>query len=472
MSDLLEITKAFLEELQSRLVSGGSDHSLPPSSFKLWFGDFSLVKLDESCAVFTTPNDLRKNILIGKYGDLIKSTLCDILGFSVEVSIYTEGEFSDFSKGDKDTSSSSSLSSEEGEKFYDYSERDISESISDTSGNASLLDGYTFDNFVEGSSNKFAKAACMAVADEPNTYNPLFIYGHSGLGKTHLLYAVINHMKKKHPELKIVYKRCSSFLEELIAAIRAGTTNEFKEFYRTADVLLIDDVQFLAGKEQTQEEFFITFSYLYESEKQIILTSDRPPKEINPLNERIMTRFEGGLLADVQPPSLELRIAIIKKKSEDMGLSLSDEIVEYMAERLHSNVRQIEGVLKKLYALYSLSGADITKKKINEVISIIDPGNVPIDTIIERVLHVVSEKYDVKIDELKSKKRGEKIAGARHVAIYLIKKITDLTLKEIGNIFSRDHATVISSIEKVESNIKTKNNYEEDIQSLLDLVKK
>ena len=330
-----------------------------------------------------------------------------------------------------------------------------------------VIDTYTFENFVEGSSNKFAKAACMAVAKYPTTYNPLFIYGNSGLGKTHLLNAVVHYMRENHPNLKIVYKKCEKFLDELIKALKNDTIPEFKEYYRSCDVLLIDDVQFLAGKVQTQEEFFHTFSTLYESEKQIILTSDRPPKEIKPLEDRLLTRFEGGVLADVQPPNFELRLAIIEKKAEDMNLKISAELIEYMAERLQNNIRQIEGLLKRIYAVSSLTAVEITKKSIDDAISVIDPGNIPTDTLIERILIAVSKEYGVSVEELKSTRKTDNVAGARHVAIYIIKKETDLSLKKIGAIFNRNHATVISSIEKVSGNIRTVNNYESTIERII-----
>ena len=350
-------------------------------------------------------------------------------------------------------------------------EKSIADMISSPSLSGSVIENYTFDNFVEGSSNKFAKAACEAVAREPNTYNPLFIYGHSGLGKTHLLYAIINDMKKYHPGLRIVYKKCETFLDELIVAIKKGSTGAFKDQYRSADVLLIDDIQFLAGKEQTQEEFFHTFSALYESDKQIILTSDRPPKEIEPLSDRLRTRFEGGLIADVQPPSFELRIAIIKKKADSMGLAISNDIIEYLAERLHNNIRTIEGVLKKLYAITSLTSAEVTREKIDEVISIIDPGNIPVEALVEKILLTVSKAYGVTVEDLKSKKKTNSIANARHVAIYIIKKLTDLTLKEIGEIFGRSHSTVLSSLDTAERNIHTVNNYDAQIKQLIKEIK-
>ncbi len=437
-----------------------------PSIFNLWFGDLRLVSLTDTTAIFVTPSELRKNILNTQYREVIRETLSNIIGFDVSIEVYAE------SAPEKKPAAETLVDiDEETVREGEEEERRIAESINASSDKKSLLDDYTFDNFVEGSSNKLARAACFAVAEEPNTYNPLFIYGHSGLGKTHLLYAVINHMRKNHPELKIVYKRCETFLDELIKAIKNGTTHTFKEKYRSADVLLIDDVQFLAGKEGTQEEFFHTFSALYEADKQIILTSDRLPMDIKPLEERLRTRFEGGLLADVQPPSFELRIAIIKKKADSMGLTISNELVEYMAERLQNNIRQIEGVLKRIYALYSLTSSEVTREKIDDVISIIDPGNIPTDTLIERILSAVSRSYGVSTEDMKSKKRTDTIASARHVAIYIIKKLTELTLKEIGAIFDRDYSTVISSVDKVDKNIRTVNNYEAEINRLIKEIK-
>ena len=352
-------------------------------------------------------------------------------------------------------------------------EKKIEEILNTTSGEKkSLLDEYTFDNFIEGESNKFAKAVCFAVANGMSEdSNPLFLYGNSGLGKTHLLYAIMNHMKKKDPNIKIVYKKSETFINELINAISNHSTAEFKEKYRSADVLMIDDIQFIAGKESTQEEFFHTFSALYESEKLIILTSDRPPKEINPLMERLRTRFEWGLIADIQPPSFELRIAIIKKKSEDMGLTIPSHLIDYLAERLNNNIRQIEGILKKLYAISSFSGIEISKETIDNVISIVDPGNIPNDAMVEKILKQVSKKHGISVEDIKSKKKTDSIATARHISIYIIRKLTDLSLKEIGKVFGRDHSTVISSINKVELNIRTVKNFESDLNLIIKEIK-
>ncbi len=472
MDELSDILGALKEYLKIKTDSS-------KATFDLWFGDLNLVSLTEDKAVFSTPTKLRRKILTTRYIDIIIEALEETLGFPVEVDIYSLDEDKNFSDEEKKESFKIKNDIKEPDSTKEEDEEREIEKVLNSSPvyssseglKKSILDDYTFDNFIEGSSNKFAKAACFAVANDPCYYNPLFIYGQSGLGKTHLLYAVMNHMKKNNPKLKIVYKKSETFINELIDAIGTNKTIEFKEKYRTADVLLIDDIQFIAGKESTQEEFFHTFSALYEAEKQIILTSDRPPMEIKPLTDRLRTRFEGGLLADVQPPSFELRTAIIRKKANDIGLILHSSDVDYIAERLNSNIRQIEGVLKKLYAIYSLTGVLINRDHIDQVISIIDPGNIPNDVMVERILSAVSKKYGVSVEDIKSKKKTDSIAGARHISIYIVRELTELSLKEIGKIFGRDHSTVMSSINKIQVNIRTIKNYENDIDSLIKEIK-
>lgn len=462
MDELSAIMTAILTEVEKKV-------STAPSIFKLWFGDLELISFSETGATFCTGTKLKKKILLSKYINILKESIEEVTGFPLEIEIYHKDELNGKEESKEESLYDIPTYSEDEDHYL--KEKKITDIINTPSYKPSLLDEYTFDNFVEGSSNKFAKAVCYAVAREPNTYNPLFIYGNSGLGKTHLLYAVINYMKKNHPGLNIVYKKCETFLEELVKALKSGSTTAFKEKYRTADVLLIDDVQFLAGKESTQEEFFHTFSALYEADKQIILTSDRPPREIKPLEDRLRTRFEGGLLADVQPPNFELRIAIISKKADSMGLKISNELIEYMAERLQNNIRQIEGVLKRIYAIYSLTSSEVTKEKIDEVISIIDPDNIPTDALIERILSEVSKTYGVPTESMKSKKKTDNISNARQIAIYIIKNMTELTYKEIGAIFDRDYSTAIAAYNKVERNIKTVNNFESDIMRLMKKIK-
>ena len=459
MNELLEISMAMKEQLRAKIGS-------PQSSFDLWFGDFNLTSLDENRAVFTTPTKLRKQILSTRYISIIKEALATVIGFDVEIEIHSL---------DVDSAFQSAPQTEDMERHFEEEsiiasrrkEEKIEQILNASNDKRTLLDEYTFDNFIEGESNKFAKAVCYAVANDISYCNPLFLYGHSGLGKTHLLYAIMNHMKKRDPDIKIIYKKSETFINELIDAISNHSTSEFKEKYRSADVLMIDDIQFIAGKESTQEEFFHTFSALYEAEKLIILTSDRPPKEINPLMERLRTRFEWGLIADIQPPSFELRTAIIKKKSDDMGLTISQNLIDYIAERLNNNIRQIEGILKKLYAIHSFTGSEITKESIDNIISIVDPGNIPNDAMVEKILLHVSKKYGVSIEDIKSKKKTNSIANARHVSAFVIRKMTDLSLKEIGRVFGRDYSTVISSINKIELNICTVKNYESEINMLI-----
>ncbi len=467
MDELQCIVDSMLPIIESKINAA-------PSTFKLWFGDFVLLSLNEEEAIFCTPTELRKRILTTKYTSLISEALSEIIGFEVSIKIESTEALS---QKNRDPEPINLVPTKEEVKENEDREKKIKAILDDNQSQNSdekknILDEYTFDNFIEGASNKFAKAACLAVANTPATdFNPLFIHGNSGLGKTHLLCAVINHMKVKYPKLKIVYKKCEDFMNELIAAISTYSTGEFKEKYRSADVLLIDDIQFIAGKVSTQEEFFHTFSYLYESNKQIILTSDRPPHEIKPLEDRLRTRFEGGLIADIQPPSSELRAAIIKKKSTSIGLTISNDLVEYMASRLHENIRQIEGVIKKLSAMNAMTGREVTKEAIDEVISVIDPGNIPVDILIDKIITTVAKYYGVSVDEIRSKKKTDAVANARHIAIYIIRKLTDKSFKEIGNIFSRDHSTIMASCDRVNTNIKTMIKTESDIKKLIKEIK-
>ena len=464
MSELREITAMVLSNIAEKMPA--------KTIFNLWFENLELVSLTDEAAVFKTTTKLRQNIISTKYMDILEEAFEEIIGFRVNIEItYPPTEeapvitTNDF-KGEPGDE-------EELRRESKKRNAEINNFLNDeaNSANKTLFQEYTFENFIEGESNKFVKAACLAVAKDLTYFNPLFIHGQSGLGKTHLLYAVINDLKQNHPELKIVYKKCEDFMNELIESISKAETAAFKDKYRTADVLLIDDIQFIAGKVSTQEEFFHTFSALYEANKQIILTSDRPPKDIRPLEDRLRSRFEGGLIAEVSPPSFELRTAIIKKKASSMNLLISNELVDYMAERLQRNIRQIEGVLKRLYALYSLSSTPVTRESIDQAISYIDPGNIPTGAMVERILSVVCKHYDVPTDDIKSKKKTENIANARHTAIYLIRNITTLSLKEIGAIFNRDHATVIASINKRELDIKTKNKTGAEIKKLIKEIK-
>ena len=316
---------------------------------------------------------------------------------------------------------------------------------------------YTFDTFIVGSSNNFAHAACMAVATNPsNAYNPLFLYGNSGLGKTHLLFAIQNEIKKNYPDKTICYIKIDDFINEMVESLKMKTMIEFRQKYRQVDVLLVDDVQFLGGKEAMQEEFFHTFNALYDAHKQIVLTSDRPPKEIKTLADRLRTRFEQDLIADIQPPDIETRIAIIKRKAELLDVNLSNEVCEFIASKLKSNIRQLEGTVKKLKAKYLLNHEKITISSAQEVIADILNNDVPPEVTVERVIDEVARTFGVSADEIRSQKnKSANISNARHIAIYITREITPLSMVNIGEEFGgRHYSTIIYSLQKVQKQIE------------------
>ncbi|MCQ2430110.1 MAG: chromosomal replication initiator protein DnaA [Clostridia bacterium] len=331
---------------------------------------------------------------------------------------------------------------------------------------------YTFENYIVGNSNKFAHAACLAVADRPaQSYNPLFIYGPSGLGKTHLLYAITNELKRKNENIKVIYIKGEDFTNQMVDSLARQSMAEFRNKYRSCDVLLIDDIQFIAGKTSTQEEFFHTFNALYEDSKQIILTSDRPPREIKTLEDRLKTRFEWGLIADIQPPDLELRTAIIKKKADQVNVSIPDDVLSFLAENLRSNIRQIEGAIKKLGALSYLSGREITMEVARECISDLLGGEEPVAMTVDKIFALIYKKYNVKREDLVSAKRTKEIANARHLSVYLIRSITEMSLPNIGKIFNRDHSTMMSSLDIINKKITNDAIFKSEVDDLIKEIK-
>ncbi len=314
---------------------------------------------------------------------------------------------------------------------------------------------YSFDNFVVGPSNRFAHAASLSVAENPDgNWNPLYIWGNSGVGKTHLVSAIKNHIVQKFPEKKVEYLRGEEFANQLIEALRAGTTKIFHDRYRSLDVLILDDIHFIAGKESTQEEFFNTFNVLYQANKQIIITSDRPPKEIHPLDERIRSRFESGLITDINPPDFETRVGIIRNKAQQLQIKLSEEFTFYIAEHIKMNTRQIEGVVKKLHAYVQLQGHEpslsVVQACIKDVVSDNQAEPITIDSIIEEV----ARTYSVSKEDILSKRKTADIALARQISIYVTKEITQLSFVAIGNFFSKDHTTIMYTIKKIEELLK------------------
>ena len=326
---------------------------------------------------------------------------------------------------------------------------------------------YTFDRFIVGSSNRFAYNAALAVAEDPGkSYNPLFLYGESGLGKTHLLYSIYHTIKEHHPDYQIIYIKGDEFTNELSEAIRLRKTDAFRQKYRDKDLLLVDDIHFIAGKEQTQEEFFNTFNNLYEAGRQIVLTSDRPPSDMLRLEDRLRTRFEWGLMADIQPPDYETRCAIIKNKSILLGLNLPLDIIEYIAQNITANVRQLEGTIKKLMAYRDLMGNEINdenaSRAIRELIRTKDEFVPSPDVIVEET----AKFYDLDPKTIMGQSRKADIVLARQVSMYIIRSITNLSLPEVGKFFGQHHTTVMHSVEKIEKTLGSNGELKEVIRDI------
>ena len=437
LNDLKVIWEEVKEELKK---------DYPSSTIDYYTGSFTLEPFDGSRVVLNTERLLHQKYINENLYDKIKDLFIMMLGFEIELEVNYTGN---------------------AEEVHQRILRQIrgESPIAPQNGKKELAIGgtlppynfeYTFDNFIVGNSNKFAHAACWAVADKPNNadYNPLFIYGPSGLGKTHLLYAITNEIKKKNPNANIIYIKSEDFTNQLIESIKQGAMPLFKNKYRSCDALLIDDIQFIADKVSTQEEFFHTFNALFEDRKQIILTSDRPPREIKALEERLKTRFEWGLIADIQPPDLELRIAIFKKKAEQANVNIPDDVLLFLAENLRSNIRQIEGAIKKFRARSFIEGKNIDMEFAKGCISELLGGAEPTSVTIEKIFSAVFRKYNIKKEDIIGARRTKEVAAARHITIYLIRTITEMSLQNIGKIFNRDHSTVLSSIEAAEKKLR------------------
>jgi chromosomal replication initiator protein len=330
-----------------------------------------------------------------------------------------------------------------------------------------LTPKYTFDSFVVGNSNRFAHAACLAVAQSPaKSYNPLFVYGEVGLGKTHLIQAIGNYIIQQNGKTKVLYISSEKFTNEMIDSIRDDRTVAFRDKYRSVDVLLIDDIQFLAGKERTQEEFFHTFNTLYESNKQIVITSDRPPKDITTLEERLISRFEWGLTTDIKAPDYETRIAILRKRAQTENLNVPDEVINFIAKNIPSNIRQLEGALTKLVAFSTFTKKELSVSLAQNILKDIIPlENKKIS--IEQIQKEVADYYTIKINSLLSKKRTKDVVLARQVAVYLSRELTDISLTSIGESFGRrDHTTIIHSYNKIKDKIKKDKGFKNTINNL------
>ncbi len=410
-------------------------------AYNMWINRIEPVSLDfdKGQTTLMVPSDFHKDTLERCYGVLLNEAFETVFGTSFEICFVTPNE------KEKKPADDSNIDTD---SIYEY----------------------TFSNFIVGSSNTFAHAAAVAVAAKPATiYNPLMIYGSSGLGKTHLLYAIGNEIKKNNPEMKICYVKGDEFINELVNAIGNATTEQFRQKYRQSDVLLVDDVQFIAGKDRTQEEFFHTFNALYEDHKQIVLISDRPPKDMKVLDDRLRSRFESGLLADLQPPDIETRIAIIKKKATSLNVPISDELTEFIAHKIKANVRQLEGVVKKLNARYLLNNEKITQTVVSEIISeILNNDSTPEHTV-NKVIEEVARTFGVSSEDLRGKKsRQASIKKPRQVAIYIIRELTGIHYSDIGKIFQDlHHSTIVYTVKKMEENMQSDSKLKETVEDII-----
>ncbi len=389
-------------------------------SYNVWFKDLHLIEIREGQMVFGINSGYKKSILESNYMPVLMPVIREIMGIDMEIVIVAEDEQGQIMQNEK------------------------------SSPDASFEDSLTFDNFIVGGCNRFAHAAAMAVADNRHIiYNPLVIYGPSGVGKTHLLLAIRNEIKKKYPEKRIAYTRCEEFTNNLISAIHYGKVEEFRNQYRNLDVLLIDDIQFIAGKEQTQEEFFNTFNSLYQNNKQIVVTMDRPPKEVKTLDDRIRNRLEMGLFSDINPPDYETRVGIIKKKAESLGISIDDSLVYYIADHIKVNTRQLEGVVKKIQAYIQMDQKP-TLMTVQNIVKEVVSDTMPEPIKMDKIISEVARTYDVSETDIISRHKTSELAKARQIAMYIARETTELSYKMIGEAFGRDHTTVLFSVKKIE----------------------
>ena len=390
-------------------------------AFVSWLDDAKVLKLTDDRLVLYTPSDYRKEIIETRIADYIKDSFRTVFEKDIQLEVLTGDEALEPAKPAKPL-------------FLEYNPK------------------FTFDRFVVGPSNRFAHAAAIAVANKPaEAYNPLFIHGPSGLGKTHLIYAIAGEINYRHPDYNIVYVKGDQFTNELIAAVQEGANERFRNKYRSADLLLVDDIQFIAGKEATQEEFFHTFNALYENKKQIVLTSDRPPSDMLRLEERLRTRFESGLLADINPPDYETRIAIIRNKANSLNLILPDDVCAYIAENITTNIRQIEGTVNKIKAYHELTDMELTVANVTRCIKDMYKGRADTLPTPSLIIAEVARFHNLDADILRSPAKNKGTNEARQLAMYLIRKLTNLSLPDIGKEFKRDHTTVLHGIKKVET---------------------
>lgn len=419
------------------------------TAYSLWFKPIEMKSFDGNSAVLYFANSFKKTTVVSRYGSLIEDAFQKICGFDVKVEYVCPED--NMSAAQKDDIKIADLKNET----------------------------FTFDNFIVGPSNKFAYTAAKAIAADPagkisnvSNYNPLFIYGNSGLGKTHILNAIRYEVERNYPEMKAVYISAENFANEFIASLGKTTTDEFHEKYRNnIDLLLVDDIQFIAGKIQTEEEFFHTFNTLIDNGKQVVLTSDRPPKEIKSLTERLCSRFESGLMADIQSPEFETRCAIIKRKAQLLDFEMDDNVVTYIAQYIKTNIRQLEGITKRLQAMCKYSGQEPTIASAQIAIKDVQNDVRPISDTLNDIIEEVSRTTGVAVDDILSKKQAAEVTNARKMCFYIIREITDMSFKAIGQKFGRDHSTVMYNVENFEKKIKQDSSLNYQVSDIINNIK-
>lgn len=422
-------------------------------SFNTWFKPLKIVAYKNNTIYLETADDFLKNTLKKRHYNFLKNAFTYVLKKDTELVFTVPGENIDK------------------EEIKRNNQNSTSEETDAINADRKLNPKYRFDNFIIGNSNRFAHAASLAVAEAPSTaYNPLFLYGGVGLGKTHLMHAIGHYILDNNPDAYVLYVTSEKFTNDLINSIKDGKNEEFRNTYRKADVLLVDDIQFIAGKESTQEEFFHTFNALHEANKQIIVSSDNPPSEIPTLEDRLRSRFEWGLIADIQPPDYETRIAILRKKAEAENYNVPDEVITYIAQHIQSNIRKLEGALIRIYAYASLTNKkEVSLELAQEALKHLISSNKKI-TLVD-IKEVVANYYNISMDDLVSKKKTKNIAYPRQIAMYIARKLTDYSLPKLGEEFGgRDHSTVLHACNKVEEDMENSQEIKKNVDDLISML--
>jgi chromosomal replication initiator protein len=420
-------------------VLGQLQMEMPRASFDTWVRDTRPLSYQDGTLTIGVRNAYARDWLENRLSSTVSRLLVGVMNASVAVNFIVNGNDAEVIADEAPVPSA---------------KLEPAPALEQSARPSNMNPRYLFETFVVGSGNRLAHAACLAVAEKPaRAYNPLFLYGGVGLGKTHLLHAIGNACHARG--LNVLYVSSEEFTNDMINAIRTHTNQAFREKYRSADVLLVDDIQFIAGKESTQEEFFYTFNTLHGQDKQIIVSSDRPPKALNTLDERLRSRFEWGLTADIQPPDLETRLAILRSKAERTGRQVPDEILETIARRVQSNIRELEGALNRILAFADLSGAHLSSQLVEVALADLLPQRSDIQP--EKIIELVAREWQTSVEALIGRDRSQKVAQPRQVAMYLLRKETDASLPQIGEVLGgRDHTTVMYAIEKIESEIEAK----------------